>query len=659
MIRVFVDVINLFGERSSWGKRAIQKVIALSQQGETPQDRVMALNALISRHADLPVLIATTRLTIADLHYEQGEQLSALETLDFIVSTRDLPNELIIQAYRKKAEILSGAERYQEAADTYAALSQFTGGDKTELERTQSLLILQLVKKALKDRKVGETRIAAKSLKQLIDQYPESVEAHRAYIETKTMLKETQEVQAWYTNLVQTYPDHAVYQYGQALALSYSEPPNLPLVIRLLQRALEKDPAMGYVHQTLGWAYEQTERVSGNKGYLEKAEQEYRIALEINDVSRFPEVESQLLLNLGNTYLALSSAREAYRHYRQREVQFAPTGESITEMLYRKNYGEASFKSGRSEESLVQYKLALRIVPPDQPGLKAEILERIGLSHQDIGQHAKAIEAYTQALDLNRELGQEKNVTLLQRNIGVNLFNLSRASETGGREKLKQALGSYFTSLDHLTADSGKAISKGPGLFNVSVALSEGSSQAASGFDLMGEKKLMFSYIASTYEQLDEAGPARDYYRKKLALLNQLSPAKPDAAAMTEKAIVLNHLGVLSHKLHEPEQAMEYFRQSLNATRALDVPFGTSVNIYNLSQLAVENILQGHTPDQSLVEAITSGIQALQQRNYENRNLFYTLTNTALLLSLLPEPAPDQNLKPAEAVQLMHEQFAS
>ncbi|WP_239236824.1 CHAT domain-containing protein [Candidatus Nitrotoga sp. BS] len=660
VIRVFVDVIHLFGERSSWGKRAIQKVISLSQQGETIQDRVTALNALISQHRDLPVLIATTRLTIADLYYEQGEQLSALETLGFIVSAQDLPNDLLIQAYRKKATILSGAERYQEAADTYAALSKFTGEDQAELERSKSLLILQLVKKALKDRKVGETRIAAKSLKQLIDQYPESVEAHRAYIETKAMLKETQEVQAWYTNLVKANPDHAVYQYGQALALSYTEPPNLPLVIRLLQRAMEKDPAMGYVHQTLGWAYEQTERTSGNKGYLEKAEQEYRIALEMNDVSRFPEVESQLLLNLGNTYLALSSAREAYRHYRQREVQFAPTGENVTEMLYRKNYGEASFKSRHSEESLVQYQLALRIVPPDQPGLKAEILERIGLSHQDIGQHAKAIEAYAHALDINRELGQEKNVTLLQRNIGVNLFNLSRASKTGGRDELKQALGSYFASLDRLKADGGKTLSKGSGLFNVNVALGgESDSQAASGFDLMGEQKLMFSYIASTYEQLDEAAPARDFYRKKLALLNQQSPAKQDAATMTEKAIVLNHLGVLSHKLHEPDQAIEFFRQSLNVTRALDVPFGTSINIYNLSQLAVENVLQGHTPDQSLVEAITSGIQDLQKRNYENRNLFYTLTNTALLLSLLPEPAPDQHLKPEEAVQRMHEQFAS
>ena len=655
--RVFVEVIELFGERSSWGKRAIQQVIDLSQQGETARDRISGLHNVITRHPDLPVLIATTRLTIADLHYEQGEQLSALETLDFIVSAPDLPRELVIQAYRKKAAILSGSERYQEAADTYAALSQFTGENQTEFEGTKNLLILQLVKKALKDRKVGETRIAAKSLKKLIDQYPESVEAHRAYIETKVLLKDIPEVQVWYSDLVKTHPEHAVYQYGHALALSYAEPPDLPLVIRLLQRAMEKDPAMGYIHQTLGWAYEQSERTSGRKGYLELAEQEYRIALEINDAGLFPDVESQLLLNLGNTYLALSNFREAYRHYRQREERFTPTGETITEFLFRKNYGEACFKSGRTEESLAQYQLALRKVPPEQPGLQAEILERIGLSHQDIGQYAKAIDAFTKALDLNRELGQEQNVTLLQRNIGVNLFNLSQASGTGGREELKQALGSYFTSLDHLTTDGGKTLSKGPGLFNVSVALNEGGSQAASGFDRMGEQKLMFSYIASTYEQLDEPGPARDFYRKKLALLNQVSSANQDAAALTEKAIVLNRLGVLSHQLDEPEQAMESFRQSLNYTRTLNMSFGTSVNVYNLSKLAVERLLQGYTPDQSLVASLTSGIQDLQQRAYEDRNLFFTLTNTALLLSLLPEPSLDKHLKPAEAVQRMHEQF--
>ena len=234
-----------------------------------------------------------------------------------------------------------------------------------------------------------------------------------------------------------------------------------------------------------------------------------------------PEVESQLLLNLGNTYLALGNFREAYRHYRQRDDQFTPTGNSSTEMLYHKNYGEACFKSGRSTEAVEQYQLAVRRVPSDQLAFKAQLLERVGLAHQDLGEHAQAINAYTQALDMNRELGNMQNVSLLQRNIGVNLFNLSEKDQPEGRADLKRALDSYFTSLEHLTEMERNTKGASTGLINLEVGLSEAASQAATGFDKSGEEKLMFSYIANTYERLAEPALAREYFEKKLALLNQ------------------------------------------------------------------------------------------------------------------------------------------
>ena len=633
ILQVFVDVLHLFGEDSSWGRRAIRQAIELSQQGKPPLDAIASLNSLITEHADLPILSASTRLRVAELYYELGEQASALESLSSLLHTPDLPRDLIITAYHQQADILSRAERYQEAADTYAALGSVTGEGQAQLEDTQSLLVLQLVKKALKDRNIGETRIAAKSLKHLIDQYPGSVEAHRAYIETKTMLKEVQEVQAWYTDMANAHPEHAVYRYGEALALSYSNPPDIPLVLKRLRQAEAHNPSIPYIHQTLGWAYEQQERLSGQSGNLEQAEREYRIALDLNDAARLPEVESQLLLNLGNTYLALGNFREAYRHYRQRDEQFAPTGDSPTEMLYRKNYGEACFKAGRSQEAVTQYQLALRRVPQDQPTLKAQILERLGLAHQDLGEPARAIEAYTQALDLNRDLGQSDNVALLQRNIGVNLFNLSGKDQPGGRTDLKQALTSYFSSLDHLTTRGKKGQDKGPGLINLEVGLSETATQAASGFDTIGEQKLMFSYIASTYEQLDEPGPARDYFEKKLALINQGTSKSPSPAMLTEKAIVLNRIGVLAHQLGQPRQAMESLRQSLNYTRTLNIPFGTSVNLYNLSKLAVEEMTSGRPLEDRLLDLLVDGVEALRQTRYQDRALFYTLTNTALLLS--------------------------
>ncbi len=235
VLKVFVDVIHLFGEDSSWGRRAMYRAIELSQQDKPPQEAITSLNTLMTQQADLPVLSATARLRVADLYYELGEQAAALESLESVLSANAIPRDLTIQAYQKKAEILSRAERYQEAADTYAALATLTGEGQAQLGETRELLVLQLVKKALKDRKIGETRIAAKSLIHLIEQYPRSVEAHRAYIETKAMLKEIDEVQSWYTERVKNHPDHAVYRYGQALAFSYSEPPDIPLVLDLLK----------------------------------------------------------------------------------------------------------------------------------------------------------------------------------------------------------------------------------------------------------------------------------------------------------------------------------------------------------------------------------------------------------------------------------------
>ena len=135
----------------------------------------------------------------------------------------------------------------------------------------------------------------------------------------------------------------------------------------------------------------------------------------------------------------------------------------MTELLYRKNYGEACFKSGRSEESLTQYQAALKRVSPDQKPLKAELLERIGLAQQDLERHSDAVESFSQAMEINSELGNQKNMALLQRNIGVNLYNLSSSSGRGERESLKKALKSYFASLDNVKRFGVKDQKKGAG----------------------------------------------------------------------------------------------------------------------------------------------------------------------------------------------------
>ena len=165
---------------------------------------------------------------------ELGEQRSALESLESILTdTRHptCPHHPSLSTQSGYSFLVQNDFRKQPTP--MPLLDNLPEKDQANSKTRKSCWYLQLVKKALKDRKIGETRIAAKSLKHLIDQYPQSVEAHRAYIETKAMLKDTPDVQRWYADLVKTQPQNAVYRYGQGLAYSYSEPPDLPFVLEI------------------------------------------------------------------------------------------------------------------------------------------------------------------------------------------------------------------------------------------------------------------------------------------------------------------------------------------------------------------------------------------------------------------------------------------
>ncbi|MDX1411250.1 MAG: hypothetical protein R3351_03765, partial [Nitrospirales bacterium] len=651
LLQVFIDVIRIFGEDSSWGRRAVTQAIAVSERGDDVHQKVASLQELINLHSDLPYLVASTRLRIANLYDESGEELKALQALDRILAEPPPFPHLVEQSYRRKAEILAATEHYQEAADTYATLMTLTGEDEAGLAHTQRLVVLQLVRKAVKDRSIGEVRIAAKAFKHIIDEHPESVEAHRGYIETKVMLKELPEVQEHYRQLVKNHPENPVFLYGKGLALSYSEPPDFPAVIELMEKAIQKDPGVSYFHQTLGWAYEQEERIHGKKGFLEKAEGEYRIALELNDEFQFPKVESNLLLNLGNIYMALHNFQEAYRHYQQRDARFAPAGDTVTELLYRKNYGEACFKAGRSEESLTQYRIALKHVPSDQKALQADLLERIGLSQQDLGRHSEAVESFSQAMEINSELGNQKNMALLQRNIGVNLYNLSISMDDGEREALKKALKSYFASLENIKQFGVKEKKKGKGLFNLDIALEGGGSQAATGFDREGEEKLMFSYIAGTYEKLSEPKPAREYYLRKLDLISASPSSETDVANLTERAIVLNRIGKLSYELGLRDEALDYMRQSLRYTRTLDLKYGIGVNLYNISRLIAEKILSNEAIDWRIVDTLVTVLDEHVSSGQADSQTFFALTNTAFILANLSNANVSVPQTPEDTVQ--------
>ena len=349
LLDVFVDVLTLFGEESSWGKRAIVQAIAVSEQHDDFHQKIASLNLLPQQYAHLPYLSASALLRIAELYEQEGELRKALKTLDRVIAEYSTVAPLLVQAYRRKGHILTAAQRFREAADAYATLVTLHGVDHNQLQEAQRAMVLQLVRSAVKQRSIGEIRIAAKELKNLVVQYPDSVEGHRQYIETKSMLKQTDEVRERYRRLASQFPQNAIYRYAWGFAETYATPPAFPRILDILEEAIRLEPGISYFHQTLGWTYEQMERQDPQEGYLEQAEEEYRIALELNDGFLFPQVEGNLLLNLGNTYMGLGNYAEAYRHYKKREELELSAKDDVNELLFSKKFRYGQFQIGKYE----------------------------------------------------------------------------------------------------------------------------------------------------------------------------------------------------------------------------------------------------------------------------------------------------------------------
>ena len=84
--------------------------------------------------------------------------------------------------------------------------------------------------------------------------------------------------------------------------------------------------------------------------------------------------------------------------------------------------------------------------------------------------------------------------------------------------------------------------------------------------------------------------------------------ATPMRLCLTEKAVVLNRIGKLSYQLGLLDEALDYMRKSLSYTLTLNLKYGTSVNLYNISRLAAERVLAHQPIDWSIIETLVTGI---------------------------------------------------
>ena len=597
LVQSFVQVVRDYYDVEVWRQKAIREIFALFEKQPGLEKKVSELRALSMKYEKVPALAAALQNRIGELYYRANENLLAKEA--YRQTVKRFPNVVPekLKAQFALANIYSEEENFEKSLSYYReiAAAKASGEWQASRQKARAGYIRKSIEKGKWELKVGETQLALKSFLKLIAFSPETIEAHRGYVQAGAALGKIADAIRFYKKRLQKNGGAAADHYALGLAYTYLDPPGLDDAEKEIVRAVSIDSQEVYFHQTLGWVFEQKETLQKKESYLEQALQEYQTALALNDAERDPENEANLLLNLGNGNYLLKNFSAAYYYYKQRAAARLPFADPKRAAIYYQRFGESAFKAGNSAAAARQLQKALKIVAANKELKRmAELNDRIALADQDQGKYAAAVEHFTAAMGLHRKSGNYKSMTRAMRNIANNLFWLSRKKGGEDAGAMSRALANYFRAVENLEKFGviDKQKKSGDGLINVQVEtpLGENASTAAAGFDEVGEKKMVFHYIGKIYGDFKEYGKAVEYFQKKLGLIaGNLDPEK-DVAALLEKALIQNQIGNFSYRKGDYDSGLRYFRLSYDASRQLRNRRGIVVNAANIGRVLLAKL---------------------------------------------------------------------
>jgi CHAT domain-containing protein/Tfp pilus assembly protein PilF len=606
LVESLVQVIRDYPDIQYWKQKSIEAILQIYEKQPTFEKKISSLQALAE--TDIALLSATVQNRIGELYHQSAENLLAKEAFRRTL-TKGVAEE-VFSARLALAQIYAEEENFDKSLSIYREVS----GGPNELAQHVYVAGEGLIRKSLEkghwELRVGEVKLAVKTFFHLIETSPQTVKAHRGYLQALALLGKSAQAVKFYQDRLKLGQNSAVDHYALGLALTYLNPPALNEAEEEIAKALSKDSQEVFYHQTLGWIYEQKERIKS--GFIERALHEYQIALALND-DEDSRNEADLLLNLGNGHYLLNNPLSAYHYYKKREVSNEPFLNPEREFVYRKRFGSAAFKSGEQQVAISQFKKAVVIEEKKgDPIRMAELYDRIALAYQDQGDYARAVEYFTKTLRLNRLAGKKTSLSRTLRNIANNIYSGNQKEPDS--EEMTRALNHYFQSIEKLEQFGVvEAKKKSSALINlnIEVGIGEDVSSAAHGFDAEGELKLIFHYIGKIYEDFGHYKKAIDYFKKKLELIPSGLDVDGNIPVLLEKALLLNQIGNFYFLSGDYELSLDFFKRSFDLSQKMDNHRGMVVNAANLGRTVLT--LSSQKPLIALRDNIVQSIAILQK----------------------------------------------
>lgn len=168
-----------------------------------------------------------------------------------------------------------------------------------------------------------------------------------------------------------------------------------------------------------------------------EAEESYKQSLALFRREKYRPGEADVLNNLGFVYARRGNFPVGFAHILEGLKIWSELGGVLEEVYIRENLGKLHIGLAEPERALDQFEAALDIGSGNRE-LEARALGGLGAAHSNLDQGDQAIRELTSAVDLWRELGVRREMSVNLIRLGEAYIRLERLTEA--REKLEEAV---------------------------------------------------------------------------------------------------------------------------------------------------------------------------------------------------------------------------
>jgi CHAT domain-containing protein len=554
----YAQVLERYPEQREVVREASRRIVEVhvSGHGRSVRERVDELRRLIPRYGESPVRLEA-RVRVSDLLLGiRAYDDAALELARLADEAKALEDRLAsARALERLAQVEEKRGRLDAAAEAWARLRQEFGELPGVTSNARDAITRVNLERADREERKGDAQAARAAYRNVIDNDPSQVEAHRRYLALSDQVGELSAALDQARARVEESPNTPVARYAYGLALTYDQ--DLSGALEEIERAIELNPQFVQAYITHGWIKEMQQLLEptflddvanfgarlvnfalgelleisiGTTGLLEDAIEDYKTALRLNQESARPDLEAEILINLGNGHYRLgettkdtSNFRLAFERYLDASRFDYRFKSPATEMIYWERFGRAASWSEEWGLSAMATRRAIRLAEGGSDRRRlAQLYGNLALAYQQAGEEAYARDALER---FGSELEQKK---LIARSV-IAKRERARAQLGSLEDRSGHTLNKVLHELATARRDLEEAGTVERDIPDVWVSVTADASSALYGFDSLSELDLNLALAEEAHRGLGDSTRADALGAARLSITRRALDEVPSA----------------------------------------------------------------------------------------------------------------------------------